>query len=180
MAEHYEQLKNGVPLYDKDGNVYGYEDMLEYNKIYGQFELTTDAVKNELNIDLSQLRGDATNGRVFLKELSLILYSYIYKKKPAVLREKTEYFLTYDKVNRRVLYLCLVDMIRYALYAGGNIMGYQPGVNLNETDQIDIDVLRNERIMSYVTDSILKTNRLVDRNFIEFFKLPEDTEWRYV
>ena len=180
MAEHWEQLEQGVPLYDEFGDVYGYKDMLKYDKLSGQFILTYSAVKAELNIDLETLKGTKTNGEIFLKELSGIIYGYIYKKKPAILREKTEYYLTYDRRNRRILYLAMVDMIRYALYSGGNIMGYQPGVNLNESDELNIEKLRNERMVSYVTDSLLKTNFLIDRNFVEYFKVPSEVEWRGV
>jgi len=180
MAEHWEQLEQGVPLYDEFGDVCGYKDMLKYDKLSGQFILTYSAVKAELNIDLETLKGTRTNGEIFLKELSGIIYGYIYKKKPAVLRHKTEYYLTYDKRNRRILYLAMVDMIRYALYSGGNIMGYQPGVNLNEADELDVEKLRNERMVSYVTDSLLKTNFLIDRNFVDYFEVPSEVEWRGV
>lgn len=180
MAEHWEQLEQGIPIYDEFGQVYDFQDMLEYDKRSGQFVLTYTAVKNELNIELSKLKGTKLNGEIFLKELSGIIYGYIYKKKPAILRDKTEYYLTYDKRNRRILYYAMLDMIRYSLYSGGNIMGYQPGVNLNESDELDIEQLRNERMVSYVTDSLLKTNFLIDRNFVEYFEVPSEVEWRGV
>jgi len=173
MAEHWEQFNDGAPIYDDNGNVFGYEDKLIWNNDYKQYELTIDAVRNNLNVDLEIARGDKANAKVFLKELSLIIHAYIYKKKPAVLKEKTQYYLTYKLRNRQVLYEAMLDMIRYAFFSGGNVLSYQPGVNLNETGLIDIENLRDERIVSYVTDAILKTNFLVDRNFIEAFIVPE-------
>lgn len=178
MSEkHWEQLKNGAPIYDEEENVYGFEDKLIYDKKSGRFILTIDAVKNELNVNLTELRESHENARAFLDELSLLLYSYIYKKKNPVLRRKKEYYLTFDLRNRRILYECMIDMLRYSFYSGGNIMAYQPGVNLNETGEINIEELRNERIVSYVTDSLLKTNFLVDRNFVEDFQEIEE-DWR--
>lgn len=178
MSEkHWEQLKNGAPIYDEEGNVYGFEDKLIYDKKSGRFILTIDAVKNELNVNLTEIRESHENARAFLDELSLLLYSYIYKKKNPVLRRKKEYYLTFDLRNRRILYECMIDMLRYSFYSGGNIMAYQPGVNLNETGEINIEELRNERIVSYVTDSLLKTNFLVDRNFVEDFQEIEE-DWR--
>jgi|GEM_PF-5021607 len=174
--KHWEQLKNGAPLFDQDKKVYGFENDLIYDEVQETLRLTIDAVSNELNIPLELIKKDTTNANVFLRELSQLVYSYIYKKKPAVLREKTKYILHYDMKNRKTLFLVLIDVIRYALYSGGNITGYQPGVNLNETGIIDVEDLRNERIMSYVSDSLIKTNFLVDRNFVEKFTLPEE-EW---
>ena len=173
---HWEQLKNGAPVYTIENKVFGYEDLLEYDETNRYFVLTNSAIKNELNIDVSIMKGNRENAKAYLKEISNIIYSYIYKKKPAVLRNKTEYFLKYDLRNRLVLYLAMLDMIRYSLYGGGNIIGYQPGINFNESSKLDIELIRDERIVSYVTDSILKTNFLVDRNFVEKFSVPEG-EW---
>lgn len=174
MVNHWEQFSDGAPIYDEFDNVFGFEGQLIYNDKYKQFELNIDAVKNDIGIDLEFARGDRANARLFLTEISTLLYAYIYKKKPAVLREKTRYFLTYKLSIRRVLYEAMVDMIRYSFYSGGNIIGYQPGVNLNETGLIDIEQLRDERMVSYVTDAMLKTATLVDRNFIEYFEVPEE------
>jgi hypothetical protein len=174
MANHWEQFSDGAPIYDEFGEVFGFEGLLFWNDKYKQYELNIDSVKNEIGIDLEIARGDRANARLFLTEVSTLIYAYIYKKKPAVLRNKTRYFLTYKLSIRRVLYEAMVDMIRYSYYSGGNIMAYQPGVNLNETGLIDIEQLRDERIVSYVTDAILKTNTLVDRNFIEAFEVPEE------
>lgn len=177
MSKHWEQLENGAPIYDREGNVYGFEGKLIFDEFTKHYILTLDAVKNELNVDLEIVRGSKENANVFLEELSELLYAYIFKKKPAQLREKTEYFLAFDMRNRRVLYRSLIDLVRYAFFSGGNIMAYQPGVNLNETGTIDIETLRDERMVSYVTDSILKTNRLVDRFFIEKFTPIKEEEW---
>lgn len=181
MAEdyenHYDRLKDGAPILDEEGRVYGFEDYLEWDDLHRRFYLRVDAVDSELNISLENVRQTYENAVVFLKELSEIVYSYLYKKKSGIRREKLEYFLNFDMRNRRILYVAMLDMVRYALYAGGNIISYQPGVNLNETDIGDIEKLRDERIVSYVTDSTLKTNRLVDRDFIERFSVPEDFDW---
>lgn len=172
MAEHWEQFEDGAPIYNDDGEVFGFENKLVWNDNWKQYELDIDAVRNEINVDLEIARGDRANAKAFLQELSTLTYAYIYKKKPAVLREKTEYYLTYKLTNRKVLYEAMIDMIRYSFYSGGNVLGYQPGVNLNETGMIDIEELRDERIVSYVTDAILKTNFLIDRNFVDAFDVP--------
>lgn len=181
MAEdyenHYDQLKDGAPVLDEDGYVYGFEDYLEWDKLHRRFYLKVDAVDSELNISLANVRQTHENAVVFLKELSEIIYSYLYKKKSGIRRDKLEYFLNFDMRNRRILYIAMLDMVRYALYGGGNIISYQPGVNLNETSIGDIEKLRDERIVSFVTDSTLKTNRLIDRDFIERFSVPEDLDW---
>ena len=171
MNNHWEQLSDGAPVFDVFGDVFEFEGKLLYDKTYKVYKLTIDSVRNELNVDLEIVRGSRENAESFLTELSNLLYSYIYKKKPAILREKTEYYLTFSLRTRRIIYLALIDMVRYAFYSGGNIMAYQPGVNLNETGLIDIEQLRDERIVSYVVDSLLKTNFLVDRNFVEAFDL---------
>lgn len=181
MAEeyenHYEQLKQGAPILNEDGSVYEFEDYLKWDNLHRRFYLKVEQVDSEFNISLSNARGSHENAVVLLKEISEIVYAYLYKKKSGIRREKLEYFLNFDLRNRRILYIAMLDMIRYALYGGGNIVGYQPGVNLNETDLGDIEKLRDERIVSYVTDSTLKTNRLIDRDFIERFSVPEDLDW---
>lgn len=162
-------LKNGAPVFNSNKEVVDFEEKMTYNKTLRQFVLTTDTITNELNVNLEIVRGSKENADVFLKEISTIVYAYIYKKKPAILRNKMEYYLTFDMRNRRILYLAMVDMVRYAFISGGNIIGYQPAVNLNESGMIDIEKLRDERIVSYVVDSLLKTNFLIDRNFVESF-----------
>lgn len=169
MSNHWEQLKEGTPVFNEFNEVIGFEDKLNFDTKIKQFILTTDSITNELNVNLELVRGSKESADVFLKEISNIVYAYIYKKKPAILRKKTEYFLTFDMRNRRILYLAMVDMVRYAFFSGGNILGYQPGVNLNESGLIEIEKLRDERLVSSVTDSLLKTNFLVDRNFVESF-----------
>lgn len=181
MAKHYEQLKHGEDLLkyseeEKKNVVIGYEKELTWDEKQKTLVLTIDAVSNELQVDLVKIRKDRENAIAHLRELSQLLYSYILRKKPAILKEKTEYYLKYDMRNRRIIYLCLLDLIRYSLYGGGNIIGYQPGVHLNDGDVLDIEKMRDERVMSFVTDSILKTNFLVDRNFVESFDVP-DEEW---
>ncbi len=177
MSEkHWEQLKDGAPLKDQNEKVYGFENKLLWEDTQKTFYLTTNAVLNELNVNLETVKETKENAISFLREIAQVLYAYIYKKKPAILREKTRYFLTYDLRNRLILYLCMIDMIRYAWYSGGNIVGYQPAINFNETDIGDIEKVRDERVVSFVTDSILKTNHLVDRNFVEKFVVPNG-EW---
>ena len=173
---HWEQFDYGAPLFNADKTINQFEDELAWDKFQKTLVLTSDAVRNELAIDLEDVRGDNENVIAFLRELSQLLYTYILKKKPAVLEEKTRYFLHYDLRNRRIIYLCLIDLIRYSIYGGGNVLGYQPSVNLNESGLIDIEKVRDERIMSFVTDGILKTNRLVDRNFVDYFELPPREE----
>lgn len=181
MVEHYEQLKEGAPIFDvyaeEKNTVYGFQDMLEWDEFHRRYYLTVDAVDNELNVDLVTARGDYANAKSFLKEISELVYAYLYKKKTGIRREKLEYFLTFDLRNRRILYIAMIDMLRYAFYSGGNVIGYQPGVNLNESQQISMEDLRDERIVSYVTDSVLKTNRLIDRDFVERFSVPDDFKW---
>lgn len=172
---HWEQLKNGVPLFDNFGKVHGFENKLLWDSNNDCFVLDIDAVRNELNVDLELVKGTKENAVAFLREISQIVHEYIHRKKPAILREKSEYFLKYDMRNRKIIYRCLVDMVRFALYSGGNITGYQPAINFNETSVADIEKVRDERVLSFVMDSIIKTNRLMDRNFIEYFTLPE--EW---
>ena len=176
MMEHWTQLKKGARIFNENKTIYKYEEELTWDENQKTLVLTSDAVKNELNVDLEDVRGDTQNVNAFLREISQLLYTYIIKKKPAILEEKTRYFLNYDLRNRRIIYLCLIDLIRYSLYGGGNVIGYQPAINLNESGIIDIEKVRDERIMSFVTDGILKTNRLVDRNFIEYFELPSEEE----
>lgn len=173
---HWGQLVKGAPLLNQDKQVVGFEDELIFDKMQKTLYLNPDSVTNELNIDLTLVRGDYNNVISFLREISQLLYSYILKKKPAVLHDKTKYFLHFDLRNRRILYLCMIDLVRYSLYGGGNIIGYQPAINLNESGMLDIEKVRDERVMSFVTDSILKTNHLVDRNFIEYFELPGGEE----
>jgi len=174
---HYDQLKEGAPIFDKNGYVKGFEEELEWNEKDRRFVLTTDAVKNELGVDLAQVRGDANNARIFLDEISNLVYTYLYKKKTGRRRPKMEYYLTFDMRNRRALYYAMLDMLRYAFYSGGNIAGYQIGVNFNESALMDIHELRDERIVAYATDSILKTNMLIDRDFVERFTVPDNVEW---
>ena len=173
---HWEQLVMGESLLDENGDVVGFEEKLIWDGNQKTLYLHPDSVRNELNVDLEMVKKDYENSIAFLREISQLLYSYILKKKPAVLHDKTKYFLHYDKRNKRILYLCMVDLIRYALYSGGNIAGYQPAINFNESGMLDIEKIRDERIMSFVTDSILKTNHLIDRNFVDYFELPSEEE----
>ena len=181
MTEHWEQLKNGAPLFsnlDKK-EILGYENKLVWDDVQKTMVLTVDAVSNRLRVNLEGVQGSKDNANVFLQELSLLLYEHILRKKPAVLREKTKYFLHYDMTNRNIIYNCLIDLIKYAFYSGGNILAYQPGVNMSDGEVLDIEKMRDERVMSYVTDSLLKTNTLVDRNFVEYFELPDKEEMEY-
>lgn len=176
MSNHWDRLKDGQKLLTSDDKVYGFENKLIWDKFHKRLILTVDAINKELKDDLASIRGDEENAREFLNQISLITYEHILRKKPAILREKMQYYLKYSYTTRKVLYDAMVDMVRYTLYGGGNIIGYQPAINFNETSIGDIEKVRDERVVSYVTDSILKTNFLTDRNFVEDFTLPNE-EW---
>jgi hypothetical protein len=173
---HYNQLKNGIPLYDANGNVFGFEHDLTWNDKWEHFQLTLDSVKNEVGLNLEEVKGDHENANIFLNELARIVYGYLYKKKTAGLNEKLRYYLKYEKRARKIIWQSMIDMIKYAMVGGGNIVGYQPAVNPNESTILDIREMRDERIVSFVMDSLLKSGKLIDRGFIEEFTVPNE-EW---
>lgn len=178
MEKHYNQLREGAPIFNDDDTVYGFDNELKFDVSKKRYILKSDSVINELGVDLTEIKRTKENVNFFLDELSNLVYAYIYKKKAAHKRKKLEYLLAFDMDYREAIYESMLDTIRYALYSGGNIVGYQPAVNFNESGKLDIEEVRNERIISYVTDSALKTRHLVDRDFRDKFKIPEYFEWR--
>lgn len=133
------------------------DDLMHYDYKAHRYVLKPEAVRNDLGINLSEVLnnlGDTNPSTLperFLNDVSQKLYSYIYKFSPQ--KYLIEYRLAKDPYCRDLIYECLCNEVKYTL-KNGDFWNYA-GVNLSKAQAMPLDALRNEGMVSALTEQQL-------------------------
>lgn len=134
------------------------DDYLVYDKQMHKYVLTTVCATVELGLNLNQIFNDendankSTLANRALKEISNKLYNYIYSFNPRY-KLYTEYVLANNEDAREIIKECLKNELLYNI-KNGDFYNYA-GVNLAKGITMDIEQLRDRRVVSKLTEDML-------------------------
>lgn len=139
---------------------YPYNDnKMTYNLAEHRYALNPQYVTDKTGIVLQNVLRSAMDNNVsasaerFVDFISRHFYGYIYRNIPTANRNIIEYALAKCPELRDIIAQCMVNEVEYALSEGG--FWNKSGVNIAKGSVMDLSTLRDTRVVSYDTQSLL-------------------------